>query len=446
MEQIRRGVETWMEACASPHEVVVMQLRGESSDFIRVNRSSIRQAGRVQRARFELRLIDPQRLASVVIHWTVPEGPGAWRTELDARLVQARELLIDASPDPYLDWTAQGWTSSVDLLQSHPDPRALADTLTQRIPQGELVGFCMSGPQFLGLWSSVGLALWHACSRCSIDASLYAGAPAPPDKAVKFQWSGSHWEPEQILQNLAMAQKRAQVLRQPEIRLAPGQVRAWLAPAATAELLGMLNWGGFSATALRSGQSPLIDLEQARVQLSPKVHLFEALELAAAPVFDAQGRKRAARIPLVENGRWVQGLVGPRSAKEFDLALNGAAAHETPEVLCMAPGELPSKLALQQLGTGLAISNLWYLNFSDRQRCRVTGMTRFATVWVQDGEPVAPVAPMRFDDSVLELLGSRLEAIEDTAHWHQDTESYDWRSFHGSQVPGLLVNAITLAL
>ena len=41
------------------------------------------------------------------------------------------------------------------------------------------------------------------------------------------------------------------------------------------------------------------------------------------------------------------------------------------------------------LGTGLFVGNLWYTNFSDRAACRTTGMTRFATFWIDEGEIVA---------------------------------------------------------
>ena len=41
---------------------------------------------------------------------------------------------------------------------------------------------------------------------------------------------------------------------------------------------------------------------------------------------------------------------------------------------------------MQSLGTGLWVSNLWYLNYSDRRACRMTGMPRFACLWVENGD------------------------------------------------------------
>jgi predicted Zn-dependent protease len=77
--------------------------------------------------------------------------------------------------------------------------------------------------------------------------------------------------------------------------------------------------------------------------------------------------------------------VGSRSAAEYGLTANGASGGESPSALNMAAGSLP-RLILKQLGTGLYISNLWYLNYSDQPAARLTGMTRFATFWVENGE------------------------------------------------------------
>jgi len=82
-------------------------------------------------------------------------------------------------------------------------------------------------------------------------------------------------------------------------------------------------------------------------------------------------------------------LVSPRTAKEYALATNGANAAEMPESLDMAGGKLSARDALAALDSGLYIGNLWYLNFSDRPACRMTGMTRFASFWVEDGKIVA---------------------------------------------------------
>ena len=79
--------------------------------------------------------------------------------------------------------------------------------------------------------------------------------------------------------------------------------------------------------------------------------------------------------------------------------------------LSVSGGDLATRDALEALDTGLAVGNLWYLNYSDRPACRMTGMTRFATFWVETGKVVAPVNVLRFDDTLYRMLGSKLEAL-----------------------------------
>ena len=54
------------------------------------------------------------------------------------------------------------------------------------------------------------------------------------------------------------------------------------------------------------------------------------------------------------------------------------------------------------------MNNVWYLNYSDRSACRMTGMTRFATFWVEHGVIQAPLNVMRFDESIYRMLGEHL--------------------------------------
>ena len=71
---------------------------------------------------------------------------------------------------------------------------------------------------------------------------------------------------------------------------------------------------------------------------------------------------------------------------------------------------------LDALGTGLYIGNLWYLNYSDHPNGRVTGMTRFSTLWVEGGRAVAPAEVMRFDDTLFHLLGLDPHQLEVPGH------------------------------
>ncbi|ETN86425.1 hypothetical protein NECAME_16327 [Necator americanus] len=112
----------------------------------------------------------------------------------------------------------------------------------------------------------------------------------------------------------------------------------------------------------------------------------------------------------------------------------------------MPGGDLADADVLAALGTGLYVGNLWYVNFSDRMSCRLTGMTRFATFWVEEGRVVAPVDAMRFDDSLYGLLGERLERLGAQPELRLSEDTWGQRATGGMQLPGVLVKSFELTL
>ena len=102
--------------------------------------------------------------------------------------------------------------------------------------------------------------------------------------------------------------------------------------------------------------------------------------------------------------------------------------------------------SLAALDTGLAIGNLWYLNYSDRPACRMTGMTRFATFWVENGRVVAPVDVLRFDDTLYRLLGDNLEALTRERELSLESSTYGSRKLESVLLPGALVSEMNFTL
>jgi predicted Zn-dependent protease len=211
------------------------------------------------------------------------------------------------------------------------------------------------------------------------------------------------------------------------------------------EIAAILCWGGFSGRALATKQSALVKLQDGEA-LDPRVSISEDTAGGVAPAFQAEGFARPSRVPLIETGRLVGSLVSPRTAKEFGMAENGANGHEMPESLAMSGGTLPSAEALAALDTGLAVGNLHYLNYSDRPACRITGMTRFATFWVENGKIVAPVDVLRFDDTVYRLLGENLEDLTRETEFILDAGTYQSRQLASVRLPGALVKEMAFTL
>ena len=127
--------------------------------------------------------------------------------------------------------------------------------------------------------------------------------------------------------------------------------------------------------------------------------------------------------------------------------LNGASSRQLDGWIAVkSDGSITAYTGKCELGHGLYISNLWYLNLSDRPAGRITGMTRFATFRVQRGRIVAPVDVLRFDDSLYRMLGSNLEALTRETELLLSADSYRSRHLTSARLPGALVREIAFTL
>ena len=130
------------------------------------------------------------------------------------------------------------------------------------------------------------------------------------------------------------------------------------------------------------------------------------------------------------------------SPGELQFALIG----EAPKSVDFSAGTIPDNKLLETLGTGLFINNVWYLNYSDRAACRTTGMTRFATFWVENGKIQSPLNVMRFDETIFRMLGEKLVGLTAEREIILDPDTYYRRSTSSGRLPGAMVDDFTLTL
>lgn len=323
-----------------------------------------------------------------------------------------------------------------------PQPAEVMDAVGTHARGLDLVGFYAGGPMVRAFADSRGQRNWHRVESFNFDWCVYHSA----DKAVKTSYAGTRWNDAELAHRVSEAGSRVKLLERAPKTLQPGRYRAYFTPAAMAELLGTLSWGGFGLKERRTGTSSLMRLVRGEATLNAGIHLAEATGRSTAPAFTAKGFTRPDSVPLIAEGRSAGELASPRSAREYGVATNGAPAQETPEALSLAAGQLPQEQVLRTLGTGLYVSNLHYLNYSDRQACQMTGMTRFACFWVENGELAAPLNVMRFDDDFLRLFGSGLVALTDTAELLPESSTYGSRQLSSITTPGAVVDGFALTL
>lgn len=414
--------------------------KAESSDFIRFNRAAVRQATHVEQAVATVALTQGQRRAEgrVTLAGRLDTDVAALRSELDA----LRTMLPDLADDPWLLLPETPARSERHETGTLPDAGHLVRCVAEAAAGLDFVGFHAAGPVVRAFADSTGTRHWHHVETFHFDWCLYHAA----DKAVKTAYAGAHWSDEAFARRVGHGAAQLALLAKPARALKPGAYRAWFAPAAMAELLGALGWGGFGLKARRTGTSSLMRLAHRDAVLHPDVNLFEHPALGSTPAFTAEGFGRPERISLIERGLATDTLANARSAREYGVAANGANPSESPEALSLLPGRLPQAQAMAALGTGLWVSNLWYLNYSDRQACRLTGLTRFACLWVEDGQPVEPIGVMRFDDSFLRMFGEGLVGLGDHAELIAESGTYLERQLGSLSTPGALVEGWKLTL
>ena len=427
-------------AAARPGERSSLLLKAESSDFIRFNRAAVRQATQVEQAHATVALTQGQRRAEgrVTLTGQLDADVATLRRELDT----LRALLPDVAEDPWLLLPEAPARSERHEHGELPSAAQMVGCVSEAARGLDFVGFHAAGPVLRAFADSQGTRHWHHVESFHTEWCLYHAA----DKAVKSSYAGSQWRDAEFARRVAEGAQRLALIARTARQLAPGEYRTWLAPAAMAELLATLGWGGFGLKARRTGTSTLMRLAQRDAALSPQFNLFEHTAQGSAPGFTVEGFARPARVGLIEQGLATGTLANARSAREYGAPANGANAEEMPESLSLQPGTLAEGRAMQSLGTGLWVSNLWYLNYSDRQACRMTGMTRFACLWVENGEPMAPVAVMRFDDSFLRMFGEGLVGLSDRAELIADGDTYAERRLASTSTPGALIQGWRLTL
>jgi predicted Zn-dependent protease len=139
-------------------------------------------------------------------------------------------------------------------------------------------------------------------------------------------------------------------------------------------------------------------------------------------------------------------LIYRQSSIEYKTTSNFASIGEYPRSPEILPGTLDEKDVFKVLGTGIYLSNLHYLNWSDRQTGRITGMTRYACFWVENGEIISPIQDLRFDESLLNIFGAGLLDLTSTAETFTSTSSYERRDIGGCRAPGILVSPFQFTL
>ncbi|MBD2570470.1 TldD/PmbA family protein [Anabaena lutea] len=425
----------------SEGEHFTVRLNSEGSQFTRFNHAKVRQTGFVADASIVLTLMADKRRSFRHFPFS-----GNW--EIDWQLAySALQELRDELPllpiDPYLVLPSGTNTSREVNIGKLLTPEIVVSNILESVADLDFTGLYAGGVIIRAYGDSSGQKHWFATDSFTLDYSLFMES----GQAVKGTFAGSNWDESAYLAKINDGKKQLAMLSLPVKELPRGKYKTYFAPAAVADLLAMLSWGAISEADIQQGNSALAVLSRQEKQLSPKFNLQENFQLGLVPRFNELGEMAAPELPLIEKGVLSNTLVNSRTAKEYNKLANGANGSETLRSPEISPGNLAFDDILPSLDTGLYVSNLHYLNWSDRPAGRITGMTRYACFWVENGEIVAPIENLRFDESLYRFWGAEnLVDLTDFQEFIPEVGTYESRQLGGSLVPGMLVEDFTYTL
>lgn len=427
----------------SSHEELSLNLHSEESDFIRFTESKVRQNTTVNQHEISLIFQFDQRSYKSTSNLTLDLKKDT--QSLTEVIENLRKDLPQIDENPKFIPMQNHGISEVYKRSQRPSTVDVIKKINLQFKDADLAGFYCAGPLRQASLNSKGQFHYYENDQFFFDYSIYDGP-----RAAKGYYAAEKWSDTDFNQQANEIKKTLNLLKKPQMTIKPGAYRTYLAPMAMAELAQIFSWSALSRSAYEQGFAPLKKLYQKEALFSKKFNLSENTELGLNSHFNSLGELSPKNLPLIENGELRNFLISSATAKEYGLESNNADVglwfNEAVRSLDIRAGTLGTNDILKQLGTGLFLTNLHYINWSDPQSARVTGMTRFACFWVENGEIIAPIQDLRFDDTLYNLFGTELVDLSDTRSTYLNTLTYQKRSFGGMKVPGILLNKMNFTL
>ncbi|MBL7714053.1 MAG: hypothetical protein JNL01_01210 [Bdellovibrionales bacterium] len=432
--------------------ILTLNLTAEETDFSRWNDSRVRQTGTVSDRSLSLSLMQVEKEAGALRlrrSEKVVSLSGDFQqdiNDLKANLSDLSKEVSELPVDPFLT-VPENFGSSRKVFNGKlpEDTGAALGKIFASSPNAPLTGIFSSGRMIRANSSSLGQDHWFETDLSHFDFSLVKSDPQGQARAVKLDWAGGIFDPLAVQAEIHEAAQKMDLMMRPKKKIRPGAYRTYLTAASVAEITGMIA-GIFGESAVRKMGSPARLLRSGEALLSEKVTIHEDLSMGSVPVFNFAGEKGHDLTTVVRSGRFSESLVSRSSATEFGILSNAAAESEAIRAVRLEGGSLFEKDAIAKLGEGLYLSNLHYLNYSDFSAGRLTGMTRYACFWVENGKLSAPIEDLRWDDSIFRFLGSELEDLTREVRFLPNGSTYEFRQLGGAHVPGALLKSFQYVL
>jgi len=372
------------------------------------------------------------RFANNTIHQNVAEEGGSLsvRVVLDRRMARASTNKFDEAcirqtceaalvlarlrpPDPEL-LPMPGPQTFRAVHRFHEEtaqltPQARAETVRQVIARAEkdgltAAGIFSSGCFAMGLFNSRGLSAFHEETVSEFSVTMLGESSS--GWAKKTSPDCRELQPEALAERAA---RKALESREPR-EIEPGKYTVILEPAAVLDLLGYLfsDFAGLAVHEKRSCLTGRVGQQVFGANINVRDDIYHPRQ-SGAP-FDGEGVPRQ-RVTLIEQGV-AKGVVYARQTAHktgaeptgHGLPLPNEIG-EAPVNIVMEGGKASVEEMVRSTERGLLVTRLWYIREVDPYQKILTGMTRDGTFWIEDGKVQYGLRNLRFNQSMIEMLG-----------------------------------------
>lgn len=426
-------------ATLKPQEQLGLFLHSEDSTFIRFSQSKVRQNTSVHQHEVTLQFNKEQRTLKMRFNLTLDLAHDMQSAK--HLLDDARVQLMQMDPHPQFIAFKNNGQSETFKKVDRPADSEIPGLIYDTYKDTDLAGFWCSGPLRQASINSEGQFHFFETDYFFLDYSLYNGP-----KAAKGYYSAEIFSMAEFEAQAQATKNKLNLLNRPTQTIPRGLHNVYLEPMAMAEILGTISYGSLSQGTFNKGYAPLKKLKDKEVKLSSQFSLSENFDLGYSPLFNSMGELSPNKIELIKDGELKTMLTSTSTAKEYNIETNFADISEAPRSLEVRAGTLDNKDILSKLGQGLYLSNLHYINYSDVQTARMTGMTRFACFYVDKGEIVGPIQDLRFDESIFNIFGDNLVELTKESSVYVSTMTYLKRDLGAFKTPGALIKNFNFTL
>lgn len=416
-----------------PNEQASLSYHAEDTYFLRMNHAKVRQNGFVRQADMSVTLYKNKRTYSFAqgLCCILEQD----KDDLAAALEDARNTIAQLPEDPYQS-IPEAKDRSETMYDGELLPQAAIEkTLLEPVADLDFAGLFSQGILCRGAANTAGARHWFQTKNFTLDYSIWL----KNGRAVKGLYADRNWQQAEYEKRISDARQSLQVLALEPKKIEPGKYRAFISANALVDVVEFFSWNGFGERGMQQGESAYLALKEGREHFADTFNLIQDFSIGVEPAFNSEGEAAPEKLTVIQNGKLVNTIVSSRSEKQYGTKANGAEAGEGFRSAVIGAGTLAEADALKELGTGIYISNFHYLNWSDPATARITGMTRFACLWVENGKVVAPIADMRWDESLYNMFGANLLALTKERKLFVETNTYEERAVGGCFLPGILV-------